>query len=136
KPHSDTPAPLMDISRRVPGTQNLLVAAGEEEEIADAAKTAWRCARHCSSLGIANSMGTSKSQAYFCSILFVLLLPCCNKEVASGSQEDGAVESPQTITWSRRLRRIVPMTRSTYARCQGARGAESTSVKPMFFSCF
>ena len=39
--------------------------------------------------------------------------------------------SLNTIMWSRHSRRRVPITRSTYARCQGERGADSTGSMPM-----
>src|SRR6266404_1805926 len=43
--------------------------------------------------------------------------------------------SLKTMTWSRHSRRIVPMTRSTYARCHGERRADSTCLIPIAFTC-
>ena len=43
--------------------------------------------------------------------------------------------SSNTITWSRHSRLMEQITRSTYARCQGERGVDTTSSIPMSRTC-
>jgi len=51
--------------------------------------------------------------------------------VVKKGNEGSAERAFTTITWPTHSRRIEPMMRLVYARCQGERGADSTSSIPM-----